>query len=63
VIDAEFGRKDHSSISHNCNKKGLKSLDVKTDPELDSTNGKNKKIIINALTNNCVIFQLLIITL
>jgi hypothetical protein len=44
-------------------KKGLKSLDVKTDPELDSTNGENKKIIINALTNNWVIFQLLIITL
>jgi hypothetical protein len=33
VIDAEYGRENHSSIHHNCDRNGLKLLDVRTDPE------------------------------
>jgi hypothetical protein len=33
VIDAQLGREDHGSILRNCNREGLKPLDVRTDPE------------------------------
>ncbi|MCI84387.1 hypothetical protein A2U01_0105665, partial [Trifolium medium] len=32
VIDAELDREDHGSISATAIKRGLKSLDVRTDP-------------------------------
>ncbi|MCI39748.1 hypothetical protein A2U01_0060980, partial [Trifolium medium] len=35
VIDAGFSREDHSSISAAVIGRGLKSVDVKTDPEPD----------------------------
>jgi hypothetical protein len=35
MIDAEFNREEHGSILHNCDREGLESLDVKTDPESD----------------------------
>jgi hypothetical protein len=41
VNDAELGREDHSSIPRNCDREGLKPLDARTDPELDSTGGEN----------------------
>jgi hypothetical protein len=43
VIDAEFGREDHNSILHNCDREGLEPLDARTDPKPDSIGGKNKK--------------------
>jgi hypothetical protein len=33
VIDAEFGRKDNGSISHNCDQKELEPHDARTDPQ------------------------------
>jgi hypothetical protein len=39
VIDVKFSREDHSSIPRNS------PLDVRTDPEPDSTNGGKKKTI------------------
>jgi hypothetical protein len=32
VIDAEFGRNDNGSISHNCDQKELEPHDARTDP-------------------------------
>jgi hypothetical protein len=34
VIDAKLGREDHGSIPRNCDWKGLKPLDARTDPRL-----------------------------
>ncbi|PNX74291.1 hypothetical protein L195_g030207 [Trifolium pratense] len=31
VIDAKLGRDDRGSIHHNCNRKGLKPIEAKTD--------------------------------
>jgi hypothetical protein len=43
MIDAEFGRDDHSSIPHNWDRRRLEPLDARMTPEPDSTGGKNKK--------------------
>jgi hypothetical protein len=32
VIGAELGREDHGSIPRNCDERGLKPLDARTDP-------------------------------
>jgi hypothetical protein len=41
VIEVELGREDYVPIPCNCDWRGLKSFDVRTDPELDSTGGEN----------------------
>jgi hypothetical protein len=43
VIDAEFGREEHSSIHAAVIERRLKPLDVRSDPEPDSTGGKTKR--------------------
>jgi hypothetical protein len=45
VIDAEFGREDHGSIPAIAIGRGLKLLDVRTDPEPNSTVGGKKKSV------------------
>jgi hypothetical protein len=42
VIDPELGREDHGSISHNCIRRKLKPLDIRTDLQTKLTS-KNKK--------------------
>jgi hypothetical protein len=46
VIDAEFGREDHGSIPAIAIGRRLKLLDVRTDPEPNSTVGGKKKTCI-----------------
>jgi hypothetical protein len=38
-----IGAEQHGSILHNCNREGIEPLDVRTDPEPDTTGVKRKK--------------------
>jgi hypothetical protein len=37
IIDIKFGRENYGSISCNCDRKGLESLDVRTDQKPNFT--------------------------
>jgi hypothetical protein len=43
MIDAKLGRKNHGLIPTTAIGRGLKPLDVRTNPEPDSTVGENKQ--------------------
>jgi hypothetical protein len=43
MIGAKLGRKNHGLIPATTIGRGLKSLDVRTNPEPDSTVGENKQ--------------------
>jgi hypothetical protein len=52
VIDAEFGRKDNGSISHNCDQKELEPHDGRTDAQTKISSPVSQILVVKTKNKN-----------